>query len=63
MDAQEDGDAVVAVRHVGGHALLHRGEQNKNNCDPRKISSRELRSPDQDISMELLDERTEIPLG
>lgn len=22
MDAEEDGDAVVAVGHVGGHALL-----------------------------------------
>lgn len=22
MDAEEDGDAVVAVRHIGGHALL-----------------------------------------
>lgn len=33
MDAEEDGDAVVAVGHVGGHALLQ--EETESGADTR----------------------------
>lgn len=33
MDAEEDGDAVVAVGHVGGHALLQ--EETESEADTR----------------------------
>lgn len=33
MDAEEDGDAVVAVGHVGGHALLQ--EETERGADTR----------------------------
>lgn len=36
MDAEEDGDAVVAVRHVGGHAFLQEETETSQNVGPAR---------------------------